>query len=226
MINKLALKKLVEFGRLSEKRQANFANQLKIPKIVAPTDGGGDYWKRSTSGLSNAFKDCSSSRITEKIEAVVSVYQSATNSLTKKMYERNLEILHNYVNFDFAKLRPVGELTFLTKSKELLTIDDVSLQILPQHVFAFDKGEAEKKVGAIWFVAWLERFSKEDLGIYAEAQFNYLSNVYAKQYKIDPRYCLTVDILTMETVSYNEILQGKIKSLLQSSIDSLNKYLN
>jgi hypothetical protein len=225
MINKLALRKLVEFGRLSEKRQANFASQLKIPKIAAPTDGGGDYWKRSTSGLSNAFKDNDNARIAEKIEAVVSVYQSATNRLTRKMYERNLEILHNYTNFDFAKLRPAGDLNFLTKSKELLTIDDVPLQILPHHVFTFGKGEAVK-VGAIWFVAWLEKFSKEDLGIYAEAQFNYLSNVYGNQYGIDPRYCLTVDILTMETVSYNQILQGKIKSLLQSSVDSLNKYLN
>ena len=93
------------------------------------------------------------------------------------------------------------------------------------HVFIFGKDE-HVKVGAIWFVAWLERFSKEDLGIYAEAQFNYLSNVYAKQYVVDPRYCMTVDILTMETVSYDEILQGEIKSRLQSSVDSLNKYLN
>lgn len=225
MINKIALKKLVEFGRLSEKRQANFANQLKVPKVTSPTDGGGDYWKRSTSGLSNAFKDNDSARIAEKIEAVVSVYQSATNELTKKMYERNLDILHNYVNFDFVNLRPAGEVKFLTKSKEPLTIDNVPLQILPHHVFIFGKDEGVK-VGAIWFVAWLERFSKEDLGIYAEAQFNYLSNVYAKHYIVDPRYCLTVDILTMETVNYNEILQGKIKSRLQSSVDSLNKYLN
>jgi len=225
MVNKIALKKLVEFGRLSEKRQANFANQLKVPKVTSPTEGGGDYWKRSTSGLSNAFKDNDSTRIAEKIEAVVSVYQSCNNELTKKMYERNLDILHNYVNFDFANLRPVGEVKFLTKSKEPLTIDNVPLQILPHHVFIFGKDE-HVKVGAIWFVAWLERFSKEDLGIYAEAQFNYLSNVYAKQYVVDPRYCMTVDILTMETVSYDEILQGEIKSRLQSSVDSLNKYLN
>ncbi|WP_183573707.1 hypothetical protein HDF18_08115 [Mucilaginibacter sp. X5P1] len=225
MINKLALKKLVEFRRLSEKRQANFANQLKVLKVAAPVEGGGDYWKRSTSGLSNAFKDNDSARITEKIEAVVSVYQSTTNVLTKKMYERNLDILHNYVKFDFSNLRPEGELKFLTKSKELLTIDNVPLQILPHHVFTFGKSNATK-VGAIWFVAWLERFSKEDLGLYAEAQFNYLSNVYEKQYSVDPRYCLTVDILTMETVSYDQILQGKIKSQLQSSVDSLNRYLN
>lgn len=226
MVNKLALKKLVEFGRLSEKRQANFANQLKVPKVPKSTENGGDYWKRSVSGLSNAYKDNNIERITEKIEAVVGVYQSTTNKLTKKMYERNLEILHNYRDYDFTKLRPLGELKFLSKSKELLTIDNVPLQILPNHVFTFENAESIRKVGAIWFVAWLESFSKEDLGVYAEAQFNYLSNVYAEQYEVDPRYCLTVDILTMEAVSYQDILQGKIKSLLQSSIDSLNKYLN
>jgi hypothetical protein len=224
MINKVPVKKLIEFRRLSERSQSTFANNLKILKKASSKEGGGDYWKRCTSGLSNAFRYNDNKLIQEKIDSVSSVYDSTKNELTKLMYKRNLEILHDFVDFDFSVWRPPGELKFLSKQKILLNIDDVMLQVMPHHVFFYIK-KHDSFVGGIWFVVWLDGYQPGDLGIYSETLFDYLSLLYSKQYKIDPNYCLTVDAVSKETASYQQILDGKIPSFLQNTIDMLNKYL-
>ncbi len=226
MINKIPVKKLVEFRRLSEKSQSTFANNLKVPKRAGSEDGGGgDYWIRSTSGLSSAFRYNDNALVKEKIDSLASVYDSTKNELTKIMYKRNLEILHTFEDFDFSVWRPSGDLKFLSKQKILLNIKEVPLQVIPHHVFSYmDKNKPT--VGGIWFVIWLDGYKSSDLGIYSETLFDYLSLLYSKQYKIDPNYCLTVDASSKEIVSYQQILDGKIPSLLENTIDTLNKYLH
>lgn len=225
IVNKVPVKKLIEFRRLSERSQSTFANKLKIPKkLKSDNSGGGDYWIRSTSGISNAFKLNDSSKIKEKIDEVLGVYGSTKNALTKLMYKRNLEILHNYQDFDFSNWRPSADLKFLSKPKTPLLIKGIPLQIIPHHVFSYDH-KGEPTVGAIWFIIWLNGFKPGDLGIYAEAIFRYLSDFYSKHYKVDPNYCLTVDALSTETASYQQVVEGTIPSWFQNTIDALNKYL-
>jgi len=225
IVNKVPVKKLVEFRRLSERSQLTFAKNLKIPKKPkSDNNNGGDYWIRSTSGLSNAFKSNDSSKIKEKIDEVLGVYGSTKNALTKIMYKRNLEILHNYQNFDFSIWRPSTDLKFLSKTKTPVTIKEIPLQVIPHHVFCYDN-KGEPTIGGIWFIVWLDGFKAGDLGIYAEAIFRYLSDSYSKRYKVDPNYCLTVDALSTETASYQQVVEGKIPSWFESTIDILNKYL-
>ncbi|WP_299362152.1 hypothetical protein [Winogradskyella sp.] len=65
-LKKLPVKKLVEFRRLSKRRQLTFTNRLKSPK--ESSSSGGDYWVRSISAISNAFRENDNSYINKKLE--------------------------------------------------------------------------------------------------------------------------------------------------------------
>ncbi|AYL94582.1 hypothetical protein [Mucilaginibacter celer] len=226
MINKVPVKKLIEFGRFSERRQTTFANKLKVPKKIDldENSNGGDYWIRSTSGLARAFKENSPSVIKEKIEDLSTDFESTEFNNTKIMFKRNLEILHNYEDFDFSIWRPSNDLKFLSKSNSPLLIKDVPIQILPHHIFSF-KNKGELSVGGIWFVVWLEGFKPSDLGTFSDALFRYISHLYSREHKVNPTYCIIVDALSKETVNYQQVLEGKIPSSLNTTIDRLKKYL-
>lgn len=226
IVNKLTVKNLVEFRRLSERSRSTFANNLKIPKKPKSDDSnGGNYWVRSISGLSNAFKHNDSRLVKEKIDLLAAVYESTENARTKIMYKRNLEILHSYEDFDFSIWRPSDHLKFLSKPKTVLTIKDIPIQIIPHHLFAYDNN-GEPTIGGISFVIWLDGFKKGDLEIYSEALFKYISLLYSKKYKVNPHYCLIVDASSKDVVSYNQILEGKMPSLLQTTVEILNNYLH
>jgi hypothetical protein len=220
----LPVMQLVKFRRLSERSRLTFTNNLKIPKKPKADSGGGNYWVRSVSGISNAFKNKDNKFIQEKIDAVTSVYDSAKSDGTIMMYKRNLEILHSYTDFDFSTWCPSGDLQFLANPQLTLIVNDLPIQIIPNHVFSYDD-KGEQKVGGIWFVCWLDGFKPDDLGIFSEALFRYLSFLHAKQYKVAPDYCSIVDVLTMERLSYQQVLEGKITPLLEHTINILNKYL-
>jgi hypothetical protein len=49
--------------------------------------------------------------------------------------------------------------------------------------------------------------------------------VYSKKYNINPKYCLIVDAVSKEVIRYNQILEGNIASLLNPTVDAINKYL-
>ncbi|RVU02373.1 hypothetical protein EOD41_00075 [Mucilaginibacter limnophilus] len=224
MLNKLTVKKIVEFNRLSEKRRSTFINQLKTPPKPKIDESGGDYWVTGLSALGTAFKQNDNNIIKERIEPLAGKYKAANNNRNRNQFKRNLDILINYQDFDFSTLRPSTDLKFPTKSKEPLNINNTSLHVLPQHVFTY-KVNDEPTVGAIWFVAWIDKFALSDLGIYSESLFKHLNQVYSNRYKVDPTYCLTVDALSMSKVSYDSVLSGKISSLLEPSIDTLSRYL-
>jgi|SRR5579863_3294926 len=225
MINNVNVKELVEFRRLSERRRSTYINELKMPKIPKQDDEtGGNYWVRSISGVSSAFKANDNTIINERIDSLLTVYEPEENNKTKIMYKRNLEILGEYEDFDFSIWHAPGNVKFLTKPKQVISVKDLPLKISPQHVFSFGTKE-EPKVGAIWFVIWLDGFQPGDLGMFSEAQFRYLSEIYVKQYTVDPNYCITVNVPSKEVVRYQQILDGKTPSWLDSTIDILKKYL-
>lgn len=226
IINKLPLKKLIEFSRFSEYRQSNFANKLLVPKDKNTDDeGGGDYWVRSKSGLSTSFKYNDNTIVKERLESLINDHESEANKKTKIMYQRNIDILHNYEDFDFSIWRPSLDLNFLPKPRASLTIKNIPIQIIPTHVFSY-KEKDEKKVGAILFVTWLEGFRVTDLATFSDALFRYITFHYSTNYEVEPRFCLTVDAANKQTVGYHQILSGEIPSLLESSIATLKKYLN
>jgi hypothetical protein len=226
MINIVPVKKIVEFRRLPERSKLTFANNLKLPKKSKSDDsGGGDYWIRSISGISNAYKDNDKKLIQKKIDDVLSVYNSTNVETTKTMYKRNLEILHNYIDFDFSDWRPPTDFQYLANPQIILNIKGIPIRVIPHHVFSFEDN-GEPKVVGIWFVTWWAGFKLDDLGIYSEALFRYLSLLYSKEYNVDPNYCIIVDTLSREIFRYTQILNGNVPPLLESTIDTLVKYLS
>jgi hypothetical protein len=224
----LPIKKLVDFRRLSEKRQSTFANNLKLPQKPKvkddDDDDGGDYWVRSISGLRGAYKYNDNALIKEKIDAVLDVYESKKKEQTKNMYQRNLQILYKYEDFDFSIWRPSIDPNFLSKTKVPLDVKNIPIKVVPHHVFSYGSKE-DPSVGAILFVTSLVDYDLNELGIFSEAIFKYLSLQHSKICKVDPNFCLTVDASSMQAVSYQQILDGKVDSLFEKTIDTLKKYL-
>ncbi|RXF70520.1 hypothetical protein [Arcticibacter tournemirensis] len=225
MINKVPVKKLIEFRRFSEKRQAGFASRLKVPKKSRPDDKkGGDYWISCTSCLANAFKANNNIVIKQKIEEVSEKFDLEKRKLTRIMYQRNIEILQGYADFDFSIFRPSHHLNFLSKPRISLIIKGIPVQVDPDQVFSYRDGEVER-IGAIYFVAWKENFKRDDLGVFSEALFEYLSFLYPEKYEVDPNFCLAVEASSARVVRYFEVLSGEVKSVLIPTIDEINKYL-
>ena len=221
-LEKLPVKKIVQFRRLSKNRRETFTNNLKISK-KSTSDGGGNYWVRSVSAISNAFKENDTSYIIDKIDEVRNLYEINKRSQTKTMYKRNIDILNKYEDFDFTLWRPSSSLKFLSKPKSILEMNGLPVQILPNHIFSFGSKNNES-VGGIWFVVWQEGFKPSDLGIYSEAMYRYLSSYFSKEYIINPAACITIDITSMQSVGYNKILNGEIPSNLDETIKSVKEY--
>jgi hypothetical protein len=227
IINYIPINKLVEFRKLSERRQSTFVNNLKIPKKPKTDDeesNGGNYWQRCLSGVSTAFKQNDNGIIKERIDSLLEVYEKNDDNKVRTMYQRNLHILQKYEDFDFSTWPYSSSFKFLSKTKTPLTIKDVPIRVIPQHVFTYGN-KSTKSIGGIFFVASVKGYKSDDLGIFSEAIFRYLTDQHPEGYYIDPNYCYTVDASTMHTVSYQQVLDGKIPSLLQSTIDTLKKFL-
>jgi hypothetical protein len=89
--------------------------------------------------------------------------------------------------------------------------------VLPSHVFI----DCNNKIGAIWFVAISETLNKEELGLYTESLYRFLTTLYSEENKINPSFCLAVDVLNKKNVSYQQIIDDKIPSILDSTIDDI-----
>lgn len=216
---------LVKFRRLSERRRSTFAKNLKLPRRPkSPDSGGGNYWTRCVSGITNAFRANNSQFIQEKIEDVSSVYDSTKLKRVKTMYKRNLEILHNYLNFDFSAWRPLKEVTFHPCPRLTLVIEDIPVQVCPNLIFSYEENE-EQQIGAVWFICWQEGFLQGDYGIFSEALFRYLTFVTSGKFNINPNDCSIIDVSTMNCFRYRQVLEGSVTPLLDNTVSTLKRYL-
>lgn len=208
------------FRDKSEKSRRTLLTNLSKGTEVS-LDGGGDYWVRSLSALSNAVKEKSTEPIRNKIVDITNDFKPGMVKQTKDMYERNLNILHNYEDFDSSNWLPANTKTVSRSSKKaIIEISGVPVQITPSQVYSFEVGE-DKYVGAIWFLAKLEGFKKPELGIFAEALHIYLSANFANGYHVSAQNCLIVDVLNKEEVNYQMIVDKEIPSLLFETLESI-----
>lgn len=222
MIEKITVKKLIEFGRLSERRHATFIRNLQKPSEPKSTEGGGDYWAISIGALITAYKTNDNKVIKERIEDTLDKMHSVELERTKSMYQRNIDILINYEEFDFTDWRPSMQLTFhpKPKSKSIIYFNGMPIQIRPGLVFSYDN-HGKKKIGGIWFIIWQEGLKRSDLGVFAESLYRYLKFHYIDEYEINFKACLAVDAANMEIVSFNQILEGEVPSLLDNTIEKI-----
>lgn len=223
-MEKIRIKDLIEFRRKSDKSKKTFVSNLQKQKNAE--SGGGDYWISSLSTISNVFRSEKYELLEEKIDILHDKIRSTSDDRAKMMYQKNLDILHNFQEFDFQTLRPKTDLNFLKKPEEnsILKINGLPIQIRPSHVFSFEV-EGFNKIGAIWFIAKKDGFKTSELGLFAEALKEYLDKYYSKKFVIEGKYCIAVDVFNIKETNFLEIQQGDVPSLLKKTINSLKNLI-
>lgn len=227
-MEKISLVNIVDF-----KRKKNDGTRFTlIQKINKPKDsqegseGGGNYWIHSLSAISNAFKSNNHTLIDEKIDILSNKHDAASHKISKNMFGRNIDILHNFEGYDFTKLKPRSKLTFISnpKDKSIMTIRKVPVQVQPNGIFQY-KEKGRDKIGATWFVSKLRGYSKEELGMFAEALFKNLEHNYSSKYAVEPDFCTIVDVTDLSEVKYSHVLSKSIPSSLNSVLDDIAKLM-
>lgn len=223
-MKKISVNNLIKFKNKSEKSRKTFILSLGR-KGEIKSDGGGNYWVRSLSSLSKTFKCNNNEFIKDKISEILELFNPKLSKQTKDMYERNLDILHNYEDFDFSVWKPENAIVLSkTARKAIIEIDNVPLQITPSQIYSFEIDD-KKYVGAIWFIAQLNGYSNEERGLFAEGLYIYLSKNFSEKYEISPENCLAVDVLSKVEVSYKMLMDKKISSILMNTISEVKQNL-
>ncbi len=137
------------------------------------------------------------------------------------MYERNISILRNYEDFNFKVWMPINELKFMKKAKKnyLLTIKGFLIQVAPQHVFTFQQNDVNE-VGAIWFIAKLKGFKEDELGMFTDILYRYLTANF-KDYTVNSKYCIAVDVFSSKYVNYFQLESREIPKILDSTLNAI-----
>src|SRR5690606_39323086 len=118
-MNKITITNLVDFSRKTPVGRQTLVNNLKTPKVKATDEeSGGDYWISALSCISRAFVDNRSNPIGDKIDELIDKIEVHEAKITKDMYQRNINILQNFEEFDFETLKPQTELTYHKKPKD------------------------------------------------------------------------------------------------------------
>lgn len=218
-MKKLSAKEIIEFRSRSDKSKKHFVQSLIKPKEPKVGDGGGDYWISCLSALSNCYRDNSTKLISDKITVLTEKIEKTDYSRVKNMYRRNIEILSRYQNLDLRRWKRVKKMTFIRqyKSDYMLTVRGTNVNVSPHRIFIFQKDGIEQ-IGGIWFVAQLDGYQKEELGVFTELLYLYINKFYGKKYKINEQSCIAVDVINDFDVSYAQISSGTVKRLLHSTL--------
>lgn len=223
-MQKITIKNLIDFKRKSDKTKITFVNNLKKDK-KSDGESGGDYWITSLSAISNFFKYDKPELLDEKIEELRGKIEITNDKKVKDQFQRNIDILENFKEFDLNKIKPKSELNFLKqpKSDSIFDISGLPVEAKPRFIFSFT-GDNDEEVGGIWFVARMKGYSKTELGMFAEMIFRYLNKRHSDNYSVNPEYCLAIDTTDGKEVKYKEIIDGKILSVIEKTIEEIRKY--
>lgn len=225
-MKKLSIKDLIEFRKKSDRGKKLFVENIKSNMLLTPKDGGGDYWVSSISAICNSYREGDLSLADEKITELKEKLSTTKRTITKNMYQKNVENLQNYKGMDLKEIRPTQKLSFLKKStgNPILTIRGLQVEAKPSHIFTFGNKE-EQKVGAIWFTSKVNGYSIEEVGMFCEMLYRFLRHNYSNKYQLMPRYCIAIDMVSGHTIDYSRMEAGSLSTLLNSTLDQMNKFM-
>lgn len=223
-MEKVTIKNIIDFRRKSQRSKITFVKNLNKEKV--PSDSGGDYWISSLSAISKAYKIGSNKNISEKIDELENDFEETSYKITKTMYQRNTNILYNFEDYNFSNLKPTTKLIFLKKPKaiSILNIHGLPIQILPHHIYSFEENGV-KYIGAIWFVAKLGGYKKDELALFVEGINKYLEVNHSDEYIVHPKYCIAIDVNSNTELKYSEVISNKNLQILETTIDLFKEYM-
>lgn len=224
-MKKLSVKSIIDFRKKSDRGKKNFAINLKQSIEKAIDEGGGDYWISCVSSISNAFKENDKSLVKDKIEELEQKLEETPYTKTKTMYQRNIDILYNYEDVNFKRMQPSGmQIIKKKKANSILTIKGLQIEAKPNHVFTFKTNDIDE-IGAIWFIAKLGGYSKDELGMFAEMLYRYLKVNFSTKYVINTKYCIAIDITSRSVINYSQIQKGDVPAIFIPTIDEIRSLM-
>lgn len=226
-MQKITIKELVDFRRRTDRTKKSFAYKLKTREVKEKSDedsGGGDYWITSTSTIYNVLKRNDNDYYDSKIDELFSKYNGVEDVRIKSMYQRNINILVSFKDFEFSDLRPVSKLKFesVPKFYKILTINGFPLYINPSLMFSFDEND-KSLIGAIWLIPQLNGFTKSELGMFCEALYKFLIKNYSDKYQISEDFCAAVDTFNAQKVTYKELLNSDFSFLIEKTLTEIKE---
>ncbi|QDW20477.1 hypothetical protein [Flavobacterium sp. KBS0721] len=223
-MEKITVKQLIKFRGKSERTKITFVKNLDKEKIKSPDDSGGDYWISCLSAIRNTFKFDNADLLDEKINLLVDKINIEEDGRIKDQFQRNLDVVNNFKDYDFKHLKPDFDLIFLTQPKDhaILNIKGFPIEAKPCHIFTFSNKKSEEIAG-VWFVAQINGFKKSELGMFADMIYRYLDKHHSKDFYVNPDYCIAVDLYNGQEVSYSEIQNGKVPILIDSTLEDLKE---
>ena len=221
-MEKVTIKNLIDFQRKTDRTKKTFVNNLKREKNSVDMSGGGDYWRSCLSAISNTFRYDNPDLLDEKIELLREKIKYSEIKRIKEQFQRNIDILSNFEDFDFEHIKPKADLTFhkQPKIKSIIDINGFPVEVKPSHVFSFSDNKSDE-IGAVWFVAKLDGYKKRELGMFADILYRYLNEHFSNDYFVNPFYCIAVDVFKGQEVRYTKIQKGKIPILLDSTLEEI-----
>lgn len=225
-MEKIAIGKLIDFGRKGVRGRQTLVNNLKTPQVKKKDSSGGDYWVSALSAISKAFIENENELINERIDELKDKIEGDKIKRIKDGYQRNIDILYNFEEYDFPSLKPGADLAYLKKPKDksIIAVDGLPLYVDPHHVFTFEE-DGVKKIGAIWFVAKLNGFKPEELAMIVDILFRYLNTHYSDKYEIDTNFCLVKDVSILNKIAYTQIMNAELRSPLKQTLEEIKELL-
>ena len=80
-------------------------------------------------------------------------------------------------------------------------------------------------MGVVWFVAKLNGYTKSELALFTDILFRYLNEFFSNDNEINPSYCIAVDVVTGEKVSYEDIQNGDVLSQMEATVNEIKGIL-
>lgn len=223
-MEKVTVKNLIEFRGKNDRTKITFVNNLKTKKKKSDDGSGGDYWISCLSAIRNTFKFDDENLLDEKIDFLHDKIKKTEIKRIKDQFQRNIDILSNFKDFDFQHLKPKTKLTFLKQPKinSLLDIRGLPIEAKPCHIYTFSINNSEE-IGGIWFVAKLRGFKKSELGMFADILYRYLDKHHSKEFYVNSNYCIAVDLFNGQEVNYSDIKNNNIPILIDTTIEDIKK---
>ncbi|WP_299714277.1 hypothetical protein [uncultured Tenacibaculum sp.] len=227
-MKKITVKNLIEFRGKSQRSKITFVNNLKREKKKSEdSSGGGDYWIICLSAIRNTFRSGNKDLLDNKIEEFNTKIQFTKDKRIINQYQRNIDILINFKEYDLESIQPTSELNFLkqTKAKSILDINGLPIEAKPCFIYTFSEKGSEE-IGGVWFIAKIKGFKKSELGMFTDILYRYLVEHYSDDYYVNPNYCIAVDLFNAQEVSYQSIEDKDISILIDSTLEDFKNVNN
>jgi len=225
-MEKIRIKELVDFRRKSDKtRKKTFAQKLKTRTAKEKKDedsGGGNYWIISSSSILKVFKTDDPDYYDSKIDEVSQKLSDTEIDNTKTMYQRNIDILTAFKDFDFSDLKPITNLKYRTVSRtsQILTVKGFPLFINPDALFSYTIN-GKDEIGALWLIQQQDGFSKSELGMFCEILYRFLVRNYGADFQISENFCTVIDTCGAQRITYSDMLSEGAIFLIDETLEEI-----